>query len=86
MNDTGAKEIWCVRGRLNTKMDTNSDIYIQKGNGVYSWIAGTVLDLYYDGIQWVVIGDPVVNRIYIDNQTARKNVSITGAVVQAFLL
>ena len=88
VNDTGAKEIRCARGRLNTAVNSNSDVTFQKGSGVYTWDVSdnTVLDLYYDGNFWRVIGDPIVTRIHIDNQTPLKNVSITGVATSGFLL
>ena len=87
VNDTGAKEIRCAHGRLDTAINNNSDVIHRKGSGVYTWDASdnTVLDLYYDGSYWRVIGNPIVTRIYIDNQTPRKNVSITGIAQSGFL-
>ena len=86
VNDTGAKEIRCVHGRLDTPIKNNSDISYKKGGGVYTWTTGIdVLDLYYDGSYWYVLGDPIVTSIYIDNQTPRKKVSITGVVQSGIL-
>ena len=85
VNDTGAKEICCARGRLDTPVNNPSDISIKKGGGVYTWDASdnTVLDLYYDGSYWRVIGDPVVSRYYMDDY--RDNVLITGINKAGFL-
>ena len=87
VSDTGAKEIMCASGRLDTAVKNISDVSVKKGGGVYTWDADdkTVLDLYYDGSYWIVIGDPIVTRIYIDSQTPRKNVSITGVPQSGFL-
>ena len=80
VSGTGAKEIRCANGRLDTAINNNSDVDFRKGSGVYTWDASdnTVLDLYYDGSYWRVIGDQIVTRMYIDSQSRRKNVSITG--------
>ena len=87
VNDTGAKEIRCARGRLDTPIRYHSDVAVKEGGGVFTWDASsyTVLDLYYDGSYWKVIGDPIVRRIYIDATTPRKNVSITGVAQPGFL-
>ena len=84
VNDTGAKEIRCARGRLDTAINNNSDISTKKGSGVYTWDASTVLDLYYDGSYWRVIGDPIVKRSYADGGYWN-NITITGINKLGFL-
>lgn len=86
VNDTGAKEIICDRGALDTPINNASDISTKKGSGIYSWntIKSTVLDLYYDGVNWVVIGDPIVLRFF-SGSSVMKNVSITGIMQEGFL-
>ena len=86
VNGTGAKEIICDRGALDTPINNASDISTKKGSGVYSWntIKPTVLDLYYDGVNWVVIGDPIVLRFF-SGSSVMKNVSITGIMQEGFL-
>ena len=85
VNDTGAKEIRCARGRLDTPINNPSDVSIKKGGGVYTWDASdnTVLDLYYDGSYWRVIGNPIVSRYYTNDY--RDNVLITGINQAGFL-
>ena len=79
VNDTGAKEIRCARGRLDTAINNNSDIATKGNKGVYTWNASdnTVLDLYYDGSYWRVIGDPIVRRFSADGGYSN-NITITG--------
>lgn len=85
VNSTGEKEIRCARGALNTAIEADLDIYFRPGNGVCSWDASTILDLYYDGTYWRVIGDPIVVRLYDDTGNLRKNVSIIGIVTSSIL-
>ena len=87
VNDTGAKEIKCARGRLDTAINNDSDIDTKDGGGVYTWNAnGTiVLDLYYDGSYWRVIGDPIVRRFF-NGTSMINNVSITGINQESFLI
>ena len=85
VNGTGAKEIRCARGRLDTAINNPHDVSVKKGGGVYTWDAGenTVLDLYYDGVDWRVIGDPIVKRMYVNEY--RYNVTISGINTSGFL-
>ena len=78
VSSTGAKEIRCVRHRLDTSINNSSDIATKGGNGVYTWDGSnyTVLDLYYDGSYWKVIGDPIVRRFYEAGH--RNHMTITG--------
>ena len=88
VNGTGAKEIQCQRGELNTPCTKSSDISKKEGYGVYSWDTYTVLDLYYDDRYdyWVVLGDPIVKRFYSNwDANAMYNVSITGISWLGFL-
>lgn len=87
VNNTGAKEIYCARGSLDTRVVYLTDDSVKKGNGVYSWSPVTVLDLYYDGNHWRAIGDPIVKRLYNTNgdQSEIKHFSITGIAVPGFL-
>lgn len=85
VSGTGAKEIRCARGRLDTQVTSDSASSAKKGQGVYSWDTQTApLDLFFDGDYWRVIGDPIVQRFY-NNDGLRKNVTITGIVVSGFL-
>ena len=85
VNGTGAKEILSLRGRLDTAINSPTEVSIKKGRGVYTWDAGakTVLDLYYVGGYWRVIGDPIVSRMYMNEY--RYNISITGVNYVGFL-
>lgn len=85
VNGTGAKEIRCARGVLDTAIESNSDISTRMGHGVASWDTITILDLYYDGTYWIVIGDPIVKRFYDGSESLRKNVTITGIMKESFL-
>ena len=85
VNGTGAKEIRCARGELDTAIEADPDIYIRPGRGVASWDTSTILDLYYDGTYWRVIGDPIVVRLYDGTESSRKNVSIIGIVNSSIL-
>ena len=85
MNDTGAKEIRCDRGRLDTQVTSASAGSAKKGQGVYSWDSRDVpLDLFFDGAYWRVIGEPIVQRFY-NNDGLRKNVTISGIAMSGFL-
>ena len=86
VNGTGAKEIYCARGRLDTQVDNISDIQTRGGSGVNSWDKNTALELYYDGVHWQVIGDPVVKRFYQNQNNERRDVTITGIKLEGFLL
>ena len=86
VNGTGAKEIRCARGRLNTPINSHFDVNSGKsGEGVYTWDASnyTVLDLYYYNNYWRVIGNPIVKRDYTNGY--KDNVSITGINQEGFL-
>ena len=85
VNDTGAKEILCAKGRLDVGINSNSDISTKVGSGVYTWNASyyTVLDLFYDGSYWRVIGDPIVRRF--NEGSYRNNITITGINKLGFL-
>lgn len=85
VNGTGEKEILCARGSLNVIIRSNVDITIKMGLGVATWDADTVLNLYYDGTYWQVIGDPIVIRLYDGSEQLRKNVTITGILLEGFL-
>ena len=85
VNDTGAHQIIGSRGSLNELVESNSDVTTRSGLGVASWDTGTVLDLYYDGHSWEVIGDPIVKRFYDGTSNLHKNVSIIGNVQTSIL-
>ena len=85
VNDTGAHQIVGSRGSLNELVESNSDVTTRSGLGVASWDTGTVLDLYYDGHSWEVIGDPIVKRFYDGTSNLHKNVSIIGNVQTSIL-
>ena len=87
VNDTGAKEICCAHGQLEVPVNKDSDLSNKIGGGVYTWdgVSRTVLDLYYDGVNWIVIGDPIVRRLYNGSTNSSKNVAITGGVTSSFL-
>lgn len=85
VNSTGAHQIMGARGSLDVRIESDSDIQAQPGLGVASWDTGTVLDLYYDGTYWIVIGDPIVKRFYDYTPKLRKNVTITGIVNESIL-
>ena len=83
VNDTGAKEIWCARGALDTI--AVPAINVTKGNGVCHWDTFTVLDLYYDGAHWIVLGDPIVRRFYDGTPNLSKSLTITGIYLDSSL-
>lgn len=86
VNNTGAKEIFGIRGALDTiitALDFDSDL--KRGRGVCNWDVFTILDLYYGGTSWTVIGDPIVKRFYDGTANLTKNVSITGIVNSGIL-
>ena len=88
VNGTGAKEIRCDRGRLDTRITANNITTITKGEGVYNWDTVTILDLFFDGAYWRVLNEPIVRRIYLDDGSSslsRHNLSITG-ILQAGVL
>ena len=81
VNNTGAKEIRCARGRLDTRITANNITTITEGEGVYNWDTVTILDLFFDGAYWRVLNEPIVKRIYLDDGSSslsRNNLSITG--------
>ena len=89
VNNTGAKEIYGLRGALDITIESASDITVKKGSGICSWKVRTVLDLYYDGENgmdcWQVIGDPIVKIFYDGSSRLHKNVSMTGNVQESIL-
>ena len=87
VNDTRVKEIWCARGILDTEVgkNTGNGGNIKTGHGVYNWDTFTVLDLYYNGANWIVLGDPIVKRFYDSTPDLRRNFTITGIRLESFL-
>lgn len=85
VNDTSVREILCARGILNTEVTKNYGSIVKSGKGVYSWDTFTVLDLYYDGAHWLVLGDPIVKRFYDGTADLRKNITITGILLTSYL-
>lgn len=85
VNDTSVREILCARGILDTEVTKNSGSVVKSGKGVYSWDTFTVLDLYYDGAHWLVLGDPIVKRFYNGTADLRKNITITGILLESYL-
>ena len=87
VNDTRVKAIWCARGRLDTEVgkNTGNPGNITTGHGVYNWDTFTVLDLYYNGANWIVLGDPIVKRFYDSTPDLRRNFTITGIRLESFL-
>lgn len=85
VNDTSVREILCARGILDTEVNKNSGSIVKSGRGVYSWDTFTVLDLYYDGAHWLVLGDPIVKRFYDGTADLRKNITITGILLESYL-
>ena len=85
VNNTGAHQILGSRGSLQILIESASDISVQSGLGVCSWDTGIVLDLYYDGANWVVIGDPIVKKFYDGTNALHKNVSLIGNVNASIL-
>ena len=87
VNDTREMEIWCARGVLDKYIGENSGNpdNLKKGHGVYNWDTFTVLDLYYDGAHWIVLGDPIVKRFYDGTPNLRRNFTITGIRLESFL-
>ena len=75
----------CARGILDTEATKNSGSIVKSGKGVYSWDSFTVLDLYYDGAHWLVLGDPIVKRFYDGTSDLRKNITITGILLASYL-
>ena len=84
VNGTGAKEIMCATGSLDTNVDMIGNFDTLKGSGIYNWGYNTILDLYYNGTDWKVIGDPVIERISINSSKVRF-VTITGIVWNSIL-
>ena len=80
VNNTGAHQIVGTRGSLNILIESASDIQTQSGLGVASWDTSTILDLYYDGTSWEIIGDPIVKKFYDGTNQLHKNVSLIGNV------
>lgn len=85
VNGTGTHQIIGARGSLNVLIESNSDIITRDGLGVASWDTGTVLDLYYDGNIWQVIGDPIVRTFYDGTSNLHKNISMIGNVQTSIL-
>ena len=85
VNNLGAYQILGLRGSLQTLIESASDISVQSGIGVCSWDPGTVLDLYWDGTYWKIIGDPIVKRFYDGTNALHKNVSLIGNVQTSIL-
>ena len=87
VNDTREMAIWCARGVLDTEVgkNTGNPGNIQTGHGVYNWDTFTVLDLYYNGAHWIVLGDPIVKRFYDSTPDLRRNFTITGIRLESFL-
>lgn len=84
VNGTGAKEICGTHGELlNTIIE--SDLNRKSGQGVCSWDTDTILDLYYNGTEWRVIGDPIVERFSFGSEQLRKTVTIIGIVNSTIL-
>ena len=88
VNGTGAKEILGPHGVLLDAIITPSDIVSgnlnKKGQGICSWDMDTVLDLYYDGTSWIVVGDPIVIRF--SDSSINKNISMIGNFRTSILL
>ena len=82
VNNTGAKEICGPHGATLDAIITPSDIPSGldnvRGSSICSWDRNTVLDLYYDGTYWNVIGDPIVIRFAVGTPALHKNVSMLG--------
>ena len=85
VNGTGAKVILSIFGSLNTIITSASDLTVKQGYGVCSWGTFVVLDLYYDGSYWKVIGDPIVETFYDNTAQLRKSISIIGNVQSSIL-
>ena len=89
VSGTGAKEILSLRGKLDTIIETTSDIISKQGNGICSWKMYTVLDLYYnmedDFDNWIVIGDPIVFAVKDYSKKEYTNISIIGNVQKSIL-
>ena len=85
VNDTREMEILCARGILDTQVTVNSGGHQKEGHGVCTWDTFTVLDLYYDGAHWLVLGDPIVKRFYNGTADVRKNFTITGIIQTSYL-
>ena len=81
VNGTGAREI-----RARQKREGQSDVYVQLslengswGSGACIWQNKTLLELYYDGTYWIVVGNPIVNeKISYNRGTASYRVFIDG--------
>lgn len=78
VNSTGAKDIKVIRGGekyLLLSSETSSSINALKwgywrgasSSSLEMWQANTILDLMYDGTDWVIIGNPVVESYYSAN-------------------
>ena len=82
VNNTGAKEICGPHGETLDAIITPSDIPSGldnvRGSSICSWDWNTVLDLYYDGTYWDVIGDPIVIRFDDGSTRLNKNISMLG--------
>lgn len=76
VNGTGVNEICGPYGELLNAIVTPPNTSAT-GDGVCTWDYNIVLDLYYNGTEWRVIGDPIVQR-FSENSTTTKNISILG--------
>ena len=77
VNGTGAKEIRGPYGELLNAVIEQLPVTSASGSGICTWDHKIVLDLYYEGAEWRVIGDPIVLR-FSENSTVEKNISILG--------
>ena len=83
VNSTGAKEICGPYGVLLDAVVIPPNTSAS-GSGICTWDYNIVLDLYYEGSEWRVIGDPIVVR-FSEGSTADKNISITGNLQTSIL-
>ena len=83
VNGTGAKEICGPYGELlNAVVEPPATSAF--GSGICTWDYNIVLDLYYNGTEWRVIGNPIVLR-FSENSTVHKNISILGNLQTSIL-
>lgn len=85
VNGTGAIIITNISGPLDTIITSASGLTVKTGSGVASWDTSTVLDLYYDGTNWRVIGDPIVMTFWDSTANLSKSISIIGNVQSSIL-
>ena len=83
VNSTGAKEICGPYGVLLDAVVIPPNTSAS-GSGICTWGYNIVLDLYYAGSKWRVIGDPIVLR-FSENSTVNKNISILGNLQTSIL-